>query len=77
MRATIFGAALLYGDAAFTVQAHPEFSNPFTADMIARRGPGLVPDPLLDAARARLEEPIQDGLLADRIARFFHESVEA
>lgn len=70
-------AALLYGDRAFTVQAHPEFTSPFVAEMIEKRGRGLVPDPLLDAAKAQVEAPVQDGLLADRIARFFHERVAA
>ena len=64
-------AALLYGDRIFTVQAHPEFHNDFLADMIERRGRGLVPDPLLDAAKASVERPTDDALLADRIARFF------
>lgn len=65
-------AALAYGDAILTVQAHPEFSRPFLADMIERRGRGLVPDPLLDAAQAALDRPTDDAALADRIARFFH-----
>ena len=70
-------AALLYGDTVFTVQAHPEFSSAWTADMIEGRGRGVVPDPLLDAALARGEAPIDDALLAGRIARFFHERVAA
>jgi GMP synthase-like glutamine amidotransferase len=64
-------AALLYGDRIFTVQAHPEFHNDFLADMIEKRGRGIVPDPLLDAAKASVERPVDDALLADRIARFF------
>ena len=70
-------AALLYGTRAFTVQAHPEFTNQWTAEMIEKRGRGLVPDPLLDEARAKVSEPIQDALLADRIARFFHDRIAA
>ncbi len=70
-------AALVYGDRAFTVQAHPEFGQAFVADMIEKRGRGLVPDPLLDAARASIEKPIDDGKLADKIARFFKERVAA
>lgn len=70
-------AALVYGDRAFTVQAHPEFSRPFVAEMIEKRGRGLVPDPLLEAAKAAVEKPIDDGRLADRIARFFRERVAA
>ena len=70
-------AALVYGDRIFTVQAHPEFSRPFLAEMIEKRGRGLVPDPLLDAAKASVGQPIDDVKLADRIARFFHEGVAA
>jgi GMP synthase-like glutamine amidotransferase len=70
-------AALVYGDRAFTVQAHPEFHRPFLADMIEKRGRGLVPDPLLDAAKSAVAQPIDDDKLASRIARFFHEGVAA
>ncbi|WP_210527095.1 type 1 glutamine amidotransferase [Rubellimicrobium arenae] len=70
-------AALVYGNRIFTVQAHPEFDQGFVADMIEKRGRGLVPDPLLDAAKAAVEQPIDDGRLADRIARFFKERVAA
>jgi GMP synthase-like glutamine amidotransferase len=70
-------AGLVYGDRILTVQAHPEFHGPFLRDLIEKRGRGLVPDPLLDAANARLEAPLDDRRLADRIARFFHEGVAA
>ena len=63
-------AALLYGDRIFTIQAHPEFHSAFAADMIERRGRGLVPDPLLDAAAARLPEPLDDARLAQAIGTF-------
>ncbi len=64
-------AALLYGDRIFTVQAHPEFHHDFTADIIEKRGRGLVPDPLLDAATARLGQPVDDTTLARAIGDFF------
>jgi len=64
-------AALLYGDRAFTVQAHPEFTGDFIDGLIRARGRGLVPDPLLDDAVARLDTPLQDRMIADRIAGFF------
>ena len=66
-------AALVYGDSIFTVQAHPEFHNGFVAEMIEKRGRGLVPDPLLDAAKARVDVPVDDRRLADDIGRFFRE----
>jgi GMP synthase-like glutamine amidotransferase len=64
-------AALLYGDRAFTVQAHPEFRDDFIDGLIRTRGRGLVPDPLLDDAVERLDTPLQDRIIADRIADFF------
>ncbi len=64
-------AALVYGDAMFTVQAHPEFSPAFVADMVEKRGRGLVPDPLLDRAAAATSAPIDNARLATQIAAFF------
>lgn len=64
-------AALIYGDRAFTVQAHPEFRPDYVAGLMETRGPGLVPAPLMDQARARLDQPLDDQTLAARIAAFF------
>jgi GMP synthase-like glutamine amidotransferase len=64
-------AALLYDDRAFTVQAHPEFKSGFVDGLMRTRGPGLVPGPILDAARSRLDRPIDDQVIAGRIAEFF------
>jgi GMP synthase-like glutamine amidotransferase len=63
-------AALVYGERAFTVQAHPEFSGDFIDGLIRTRGRGRVPDALLDAAKASLHMPNDNALLADRIAGF-------
>ena len=70
-------AALVYGDTIFTMQAHPEFHRDFAADIIEKRGRGLVPDPLLDAASARLDQPVDDARVAAKIADFFHGKVPA
>lgn len=64
-------AALIYGDRALTIQAHPEFGTDFVAGLIEKRGPGVVPDALMQAARARFDQPIDDAKMADRIAGFF------
>lgn len=66
-------AALIYDDRAFTVQAHPEYGSGFIGGLIETRGRGLVPDPLLDAAKTRLGDPIDDRVIADRIAAFFRQ----
>ena len=64
-------AALVYDDRAFTVQAHPEFPDEFVEGLIETRAKGVVPDPLLDAARARMGSPLQSASIADRIEIFF------
>ena len=64
-------AALLYDDRALTVQAHPEFQPAFVDGLMKTRGPGLVPDPLLAAATARLDMPLQTQTMAAQIAAFF------
>ncbi len=55
----------------YSVQAHPEFDDTFTDALIEARGRGLVPDPVLDAARARLGRPLDRARIARRIADFF------
>jgi GMP synthase-like glutamine amidotransferase len=64
-------AALLYGDRALSVQAHPEYGPDFIAGLMEHRGKGVVPDPLMEAARARLDQPLDAIRIADRIAEFF------
>ena len=64
-------AALVYGDRIFTVQAHPEFENDFTRKLGDARGEGVVPAPLLEAARAAQHAPIDNRSIADQMARFF------
>lgn len=64
-------AALVYGDRAFSVQAHPEFDSGFLAELIDKRGRGLVPERLLAEAEAQLAQPIDQPELARQIADFF------
>jgi GMP synthase-like glutamine amidotransferase len=65
-------AALVYGDRALTVQAHPEFSNDLIADFVRlRRGTAGLPDELLDAAAGKLGSMPDSGRLGRRIADFF------
>lgn len=66
-------AALVYGDRIFTVQAHPEFDAKFIGGLAKHRGPGVVPDPLLQAAHATLDSPLDNAYLAQQIAGFFKE----
>ncbi|MCC5989115.1 MAG: type 1 glutamine amidotransferase [Pararhodobacter sp.] len=55
----------------YSVQAHPEFDDDFLAGLIDARGRGLVPDAVLDSARARLGQPLDSKHIAARIAEFF------
>ena len=64
-------AALLYDDRIFTVQPHPEFKREFIEGLIKFRGPGLVPQEILEAATDRLDTPLGTTTMAERIAGFF------
>lgn len=64
-------AALVYGEKAFTVQAHPEFQADVIGGLARTRGRGVVPDALIDRAEADLGKPTDNAILADRIAAFF------
>ncbi|MFD2173569.1 type 1 glutamine amidotransferase [Rhodobacter lacus] len=64
-------AALVYGETALTIQAHPEFRDAFVEGLITTRGPGVVPDPLMAAAREKLGQGNDSGRIARRIADFF------
>lgn len=64
-------AALLYDRRILTIQAHPEFTPGFLHDLAETRGRGMVPDALIDAAEARLGDPLDSARTAGRIAQFF------
>lgn len=64
-------AALVYNDRAFTVQAHPEFRPEFVDGLMQTRGKGVVPGELMERAAKRLHDPLDDGTIANRIAKFF------
>jgi len=66
-------AALAYDDRILTVQAHPEFPDSFIDGLIRTRGQGIVPDPLLRQAEARMGQPNSSALLADHITDFFQQ----
>lgn len=64
-------AALAYGPRILTVQPHPEFDHDFVAGLIDSRGPGIVPEHQLDAARAGLDAPLDNAALSERMAAVF------
>lgn len=64
-------AALLYDDLFWTIQPHPEYDHDFMAGLIEHRGPGVVPDAQLEAAKARLGTPLDQGKIAAEMTAFF------
>jgi GMP synthase-like glutamine amidotransferase len=64
-------AALAYDDKVLSYQAHPEFPAAYTRDLIEVRGPGIVPDDLLRAARAETGQPNDSARIAETIVAFF------
>lgn len=67
-------AALLYGDRAYTIQAHPEYGNDFIDGLMRTRGKGVVPADLMEDARARFSDRNSSAAVADRIADFFKQN---
>ena len=64
-------AALLYGDKAFTVQAHPEFGERQVDCLVTTRAPGLVPPEKIERAKTLLKRPNDSHRLAEMIGHFF------
>ena len=64
-------AALVYGDRIYTIQPHPEFTATMVDRLIHHRGPGNVPDALLKDAMERLDQPVANAEIANRMATFF------
>ncbi|HBS51092.1 MAG TPA: glutamine amidotransferase [Rhodobacteraceae bacterium] len=63
-------AILAYGNRAFTVQPHPEFSRSFVEDLIEARS-DVIPPEVAEQARSRLDAPLTSADFADRLERFF------
>ncbi len=64
-------AVLAYDDVFWTIQPHPEYGRVFIDGLITHRGKGLVPDPLLDAARLKLDLPLDSPKIATQMTEFF------
>lgn len=67
-------AGFAYDDRGLSVQAHPEFSDGFVEGLIDTRGRGVVPDTVLDAAKAKLGAGLDSAEIANRIAAFFKQA---
>lgn len=64
-------AALVYGDHIFTVQPHPEMTNPILSEYVKlRRGTADYPDDMMARALVKAEKPNDEPVIAGEIARF-------
>ncbi len=70
-------AALVYGQKAFSVQAHPEFERDYFERLVNLRGPGITTAARLADVQRRFDLPNNNAWVADQIARFFKERVVA
>lgn len=64
-------AAMAIGDTILTIQPHPEFDADILGAIVEERGRGVVPEALLEVARADLHQPNDRMDFAARIASFF------
>lgn len=64
-------AAMVIDGRILTIQPHPELDAEAIEFLIDKRGPGVVPDRLLSAARAKLHMPTDSLAFANRMAGFF------
>ena len=64
-------AALLYDNRIYTIQPHPEFTSRMIGQLLETRAKGVVPDPIIDDAKTKLDAPIDSDKIAIRVAEFF------
>lgn len=64
-------AILGYGDTIWTCQPHPEFGADFIGGLLDHRAPGVVPQDLINKARADLDTPTDRLAIGDEMADFF------
>lgn len=62
-------AGLAWGDDAISFQCHPEFRPAYAGALLGGRR-GRIPDAVVDAGLASLEQPDDRGVMADWIRRF-------
>lgn len=70
-------AGLVYGDRIFSVQPHPEFSNPIMAQYVElRRNPDIYDPDMMDRAAEYTKIDNDEMVLARDIAKFFLQARE-
>ncbi len=63
-------AVLTYGNKAYTMQPHPEFSTQYIRDLIEARAIGVIDDDILQQAREKLMENVDAQKAADQFEKF-------
>lgn len=69
-------AIISYGNKAFTVQPHPEFTSDFLADLLKARRE-VLPQHIAAGAQARIAEPLTSLDFADTFEEFFKQKRSA
>jgi GMP synthase (glutamine-hydrolysing) len=67
-------AGFRYKGPAFSVQPHPEFDRTALDLLLNVRAPGVVAPDRIDAAKAVMEQPVDNTVMAEQIATFFKEN---
>lgn len=63
-------AVVLYGETAYSIQAHPEFSATFIRDLMKLREDQL-PEPLIKEAICTMDQQMEPSFYADNISKYF------
>jgi len=69
-------AALAYGDRAWSIQPHPEFSTDYMADLVETRG-RILPEEIATGALASQGQSLSSASIADHIRAFFERARSA
>ena len=64
-------AALMYKGSAMTFQGHPEYGHEFINGLVETRGKGVVPNELLERAKLKMQQPLSQNIVANKMAGFF------
>ena len=66
-------AGFRYKGPAFSVQPHPEFDRTALDLLLNVRAPGVVAPDRIEAAKATMEDPVDNTVMAEQIVTFFKE----
>jgi hypothetical protein len=61
----------MYKGSAMTFQGHPEYGHEFINGLVETRGKGVVPNELLERAKLKMQQPLSQNIVANKMAGFF------